>query len=128
MNIAIIAQNRKKELMVQFCIAYCGLLAKHNLCATATTGKMIIDATGLRIDCLLPGSTGGEQQIAARVSYNEIDLVLMFRDPMEKYQNDAQINDLLRSCAGRSGMARDQSQRQFLTEFFRETIDFPAVR
>ena len=59
---------------------------------------MIIDATGLRIDCLLPGSTGGEQQIAARVSYNEIDLVLMFRDPMEKYQNDAQINDLLRSC------------------------------
>ena len=59
MNIAIIAQNRKKELMVQFCIAYCGLLAKHNLCATATTGKMIIDATGLRIDCLLPGSTGG---------------------------------------------------------------------
>ena len=98
MNIAIIAQNRKKELMVQFCIAYCGLLAKHNLCATATIGKMIIDATGLRIDCLLPGSTGGEQQIAARVSYNEIDLVLMFRDPMEKYQNDTQINDLLRSC------------------------------
>ena len=81
MNIAIIAQSRKKELMVQFCIAYCGLLAKHNLCATATTGKMIIDATGLRIDCLLPGSTGGEQQIAARVSYNEIDLVLMFTDP-----------------------------------------------
>ena len=96
MNIAIIAQNRKKELMVQFCIAYCGLLAKHNLCAT--TGKMIIDATGLKIDCLLPGSTGGEQQVAARVAYNEIDLVLMFRDPMEKYQNDTQINDLLRSC------------------------------
>ncbi len=98
MNIAIIAQNRKKELMVQFCVAYCGLLAKHRLCATGTTGKMIMDATGLRIDCLLPGSTGGEQQIAARVSYNEIDLVLLFRDPMEKYQNDTQINDLLRSC------------------------------
>ena len=98
MNIAIIAQNRKKELMVQFCIAYCGLLAKHNLCATATTGNTIIDATGLKIDCLLPGSTGGEQQVAARVAYNEIDLVLMFRDPMEKYQNDTQINDLLRSC------------------------------
>ena len=98
MNIAIIAQNRKKELMVQFCIAYCGLLVKHYLSATATTGKMIIDATGLKIDCLLPGSTGGEQQVAARVAYNEIDLVLMFRDPMEKYQNDTQINDLLRSC------------------------------
>ena len=98
MNIALIAHDEKKELMVQFCIAYCGLLAKHNLCATATTGKMIIDATGLRIDCLLPGSTGGEQQIAARVSYNEIDLVLLFRDPLDKYGNEPQINDLLRNC------------------------------
>ena len=98
MYIALMSHNNKKDLMVQFCSAYAGILSRHNLSATATTGKMIIDATGLRIDCLLPGSTGGEQQIAARVSYNEIDLVLMFRDPMEKYQSDAQINDLLRSC------------------------------
>ena len=99
MNIAIIAQNRKKELMVQFCIAYCGLLAKHNLCATATTGKMIIDATGLRIDCLLPGSTGGEQQIAARVSYNEIDLVLMFTDPnTTDAWDDSQMVETIRHC------------------------------
>ncbi|NCB04334.1 MAG: methylglyoxal synthase [Clostridium sp. SCN 57-10] len=98
MNIAIIAQNRKKELMVQFCIAYCGVLAKHSLCATGTTGKVIMDATGLHIDRLLPGSTGGEQQIAARVAYNEIDLVLMFRDPMEKYEHETEINDLLRNC------------------------------
>ena len=99
MNIAIIAQNRKKELMVQFCIAYCGLLAKHNLCATATTGKMIMDATGLKIDCLLPGSTGGEQQIAARVSYNEIDLVLLFTDPnTTDPQENAQLVETIRHC------------------------------
>ena len=98
MNIALVAQNRNKELMVQFCIAYCGVLAKHNLCATGTTGKMIMDATGLKIQCLLPGSSGGEQQIAARVSYNEIDLVLLFRDPLDKYGNEPQINDLLRNC------------------------------
>ena len=98
MNIAIIAQNRKKELMVQFCIAYCGVLAKHEICATGTTGKMIIDATGLRVNCLLPGPTGGEQQIAARVAYNEIDLVLLFRDPMEKYEQQVEINNVLRNC------------------------------
>ena len=98
MNIALVAQNRKKELMVQFCIAYCGVLAKHNLCATGTTGKMIMDATGLKVQCLLPGSSGGEQQIAARVSYNEIDLVLLVRDPLDKYGNEPQINDLLRNC------------------------------
>ena len=44
MNIAILAQDSKKELMIQFCIAYCGVLAKHNICATATTGKMISPA------------------------------------------------------------------------------------
>ena len=98
MNIALIAHDSKKELMVQFCIAYCGLLAKHNLCATATTGKMIIDATGLRIDCLLPGSTGGEQQIASRIAYDEIDVLLNFRgtNPDSIYEN--QGLDLINMC------------------------------
>ena len=47
MNIALIAHDRKKELMVQFCMAYCGILAKHNICATGTTGKFVEEATGL---------------------------------------------------------------------------------
>ena len=98
MNIALIAHDSKKELMVQFCIAYCRILSQHTLVATGTTGKMIMDATGLKVQCLLPGSSGGEQQIAARVSYNEIDLVLLFRDPLDKYGNEPQINDLLRNC------------------------------
>ena len=81
MNIALIAHDRKKELMVQFCMAYCGILAKHNICATGTTGKFVEEATGLKIDKCLAGMQGGEEQISARVAYNEIDLVLVFRDP-----------------------------------------------
>ena len=80
MNIALIAHDRKKELMVQFCMAYCGILAKHNICATGTTGKFVEEATGLKIDKCLAGMQGGEEQISARVAYNEIDLVLFFRD------------------------------------------------
>ena len=53
MNIALIAHDAKKELMVQFCIAYCGVLSRHNLCATGTTGKMVAEATGLRIQRFL---------------------------------------------------------------------------
>ena len=53
MNIALIAHDRKKELMVQFCIAYCGILAKHDLCATSTTGKLVSEATGLPIHTYL---------------------------------------------------------------------------
>ena len=87
MNIALVADDGKKELMVQFCIAYCGVLSRHNLCATSTTGKYISDSTGLEIERLLSGSHGGEQQIAARIAYDEVDILILFRDPSspEKY-------------------------------------------
>ena len=49
MNIGLIAHDSKKELMVQFCIAYCGVLSRHNVCATGTTGKLVAEATGLDI-------------------------------------------------------------------------------
>lgn len=80
MEIAIIADDKKKELMTQFCIAYCGILGKHNLCATHITGKYIADATGLAIEQLLPGEIGGAEQIVSRIAYNEIDMLLFFRD------------------------------------------------
>ena len=86
MNIALIAHEKKKELMVQFCIAYAGILAKHNLCATATTGNLISDATGLNINKVLSGPHGGEDQIAARISYGEIDVLLFF--PRSAYANN----------------------------------------
>ena len=80
MNIALIADDGKKELMVQFCIAYCGILAKHDLSSTFTTGRLISEATGLKIRTYLHSSQGC-QQLDARIAYNEIDLVLMFSDP-----------------------------------------------
>ena len=82
MNIALIAHDAKKELMTQFCIAYCGILSRHTLCATGTTGKIVSEATGLSIQRFLSGSQGGDQQIAARIACNEIDLLLFFRDPL----------------------------------------------
>ena len=84
MEIAIIAHDLKKELMAQFCIAYCGILSKHHLCATAITAKYISEATGLEIDKLMSGEQGGDQQIASRISYNEIDVLLYFRDTPER--------------------------------------------
>jgi methylglyoxal synthase len=99
MQIAIIADDNKKELMAQFCIAYCGILSRHHLCATQITGKYISDATGLEIEQLMAGSTGGGEQILSRVSYNEIDLVFYFRstEPTEKKPGPTEQN-LLRLC------------------------------
>ena len=98
MKIALIAQNRKKELMAQFCIAYEGMLAGHSLGATASTAKQVSDASGLKIESLLSGTSGGIEQISARVAYDEIDLVLAFRDHSEKYTEKPELIELMRLC------------------------------
>ncbi len=81
LNIAIMAQDKKKELMIQFCIAYKGILAQHNLMATNTTGKLVSEATGLPITLYLSRAQGGQQQVAARIAYNEVDMLLFFTNP-----------------------------------------------
>ena len=81
MNLALMSHDRRKELMVQFCIAYCGILSKHTVCATNTTGKLVAEATGLPVNLFLSHEHGGIQQIGARIAYNEIDMVLFFTEP-----------------------------------------------
>jgi len=98
MEIAIIAHDRKKELMAQFCIAYFNILQKHNLCATAITGKYIADASGLIIEKMLMGDYGGEQQMASRISYNEIDCLLYFRDTSGSESYNEDYLNILRLC------------------------------
>ena len=105
MNIALMAHDSKKELMVQFCIAYSGILSHHNLCATGTTGKLVAEATGLPITLYLHGKQGA-QQIAARIAYNEIDLVICFCDPANP-EGFESVNKLARLC--------DQYQIPFAT-------------
>ena len=98
MNIALIAHDSNKELMTQFCIAYCGILSKHNLCATGTTCKLVSEATGLNIEKYLSGSQGGDQQIGSRIACDEIDLLLMFRDPLNPKPGEPNEANLLRLC------------------------------
>lgn len=98
MDIAIVADDTKKELMAQFCIAYCAILSRHHLYATQVTGKHIAEATGLDIELLMAGSGGGVEQVLSRISYDEFDLLFYFRDtePKEDYGNID--NDLFRLC------------------------------
>lgn len=98
MEIAIIANDTKKDLMAQFCIAYCGVLAKHNICATKMTGKAISAATGLEVEELLPGTQGGIQQITSRVTYNEIDIVIYLRDANRSLSSLTRDYALIREC------------------------------
>lgn len=103
MEIAIIADDKKKELLTQFCIAYCGILSNYNLCATAVTGKYISEATGLIIEQMLPGNNGGLQQISARIACDEIDMLIYFRDtsPADHFRGKGEedySHTILRLC------------------------------
>ena len=98
MTIALIAHDSKKELMVQFCTAYCRILSQHKLVATGTTGKLIAEATGLQVQRFLAGVQGGDQQIASRIACNEIDLLIFFSDPLSPKPHEPSDHDLLRLC------------------------------
>ncbi|SES79866.1 methylglyoxal synthase [Anaerobranca gottschalkii] len=98
MNIALIAHDRKKQQMVNFCIAYQKILEAHTLYATGTTGKKISDATGLKVNRFLSGPLGGDQQIGAKIAENSMDLVLFFRDPLMAQPHEPDITALLRLC------------------------------
>ena len=97
MNIALLAHDGKKELMVQFCIAYCGILASHHICAPGTTAHLVSEATGLHVTQYFGGDQGGIQQISARIAYNEIDLVLYFCDASGNTDCGG-VNEIARMC------------------------------
>ena len=99
MNITLMAHDKKKELMVQFCTAYKSVLSNHNLSATATTGRLVAEATGLPVTLYLSHNQGGHQQVDARIAYNEIDLVLLFTDPNNSDPwEDQQVVQTLHLC------------------------------
>lgn len=98
MNIALIAHDAKKKLMQNFCIAYRGILSKHTLYATGTTGRLIEEVTNLTIHKYLAGHLGGEQQIGVQIEHNQIDLVIFLRDPLTPKSHELDVNNLVRLC------------------------------
>ncbi|MGA9174607.1 MAG: methylglyoxal synthase [Thermoactinomyces sp.] len=96
MNIALIAHDKKKDQMIQFCVAYESLLKPHRLYATGTTGTRIMEATDLKVHRFLSGPLGGDQQIGALVAQNEMDFIVFFRDPLTAQPHEPDILALLR--------------------------------
>ena len=98
MRVAIVADDHKKELIVEFCIAYCGILAKYKVCATSKTARFVTEATGLSIEELLAGDLGGMEQLISMVTYNEVDLLIFLRNTDYKSYATPEFNELLRMC------------------------------
>ena len=98
MNVGIIAHNSKKALIEDFCIAYKNILAKHEIYATGTTGRLIEEVANLNIHKYLAGHLGGMQQMAAQIEHNEMDLVIFLRDPQNPKSHEPDVNDVVRLC------------------------------
>ena len=98
MNIALIAHDAKKKLMQNFCIAYRGILSKHTLYATGTTGRLIEEVTHLSVHKCLAGHLGGEQQMGAQIEHNDIDLVIFLRDPLTSKVHEPDVSNVMRLC------------------------------
>ena len=98
MKIALIAHDQKKDDLIQFAIAYQGILAEHELYATGTTGQRVIDATGLSVTRFRSGPLGGDQQIGAMIANNDMDMVIFFRDPLTAQPHEPDVTALVRLC------------------------------
>ena len=92
MNIGLIAHDSKKTLMQNFCIAYRGILSKHNLYATGTTGRLIEEVTNLSVHKYLAGPLGGKQQLGAQIAQNDIDALIFLRDPTNAKPHEPDVN------------------------------------
>lgn len=99
MEIAIIAHDGKKAEMVQFLNEHSDILQQKNitLVSTGTTGQRVSSA-GLKVTALLSGPLGGDAQIAARVAEGQCNMVLFFRDPLDRHPHEPDILMLMRLC------------------------------
>ena len=98
MNIGLIAHDAKKKLMQNFCIAYRGILSKHELYATGTTGRLVEEVTNLTVHKYLAGHLGGEQQLGSEIEHNDIDMVIFLRDPQSPKSHEPDINKIFMLC------------------------------
>ncbi len=98
MNIGLIAHDSKKTLMQNFCIAYRGILSRHSLYATGTTGRLIEEVTNLSVHKYLAGPLGGKQQLGAQIAQNDIDALIFLRDPTDAKPHEPDVNDVIKLC------------------------------
>jgi methylglyoxal synthase len=95
-NIALVAHDNKKRDLVEWAKFNRDLLAHHNVYATGTTGEILEQELGFMITKLQSGPLGGDQQVGAKISNNEIDFLIFFWDPLEPMPHDPDVKALLR--------------------------------
>lgn len=98
MNIGLVAHDSKKKLMQNLCIAYRGILCKHDLYATSTTGRLVEEVTNLNIHKFHAGHLGGIEQLCSQIEQNQIDMIIFLRDALAPKMHEPDIKSIFRLC------------------------------
>ena len=98
MNIGLVAHDSKKKLMQNLCIAYRGILSKHEVYATSTTGRLVEEVTNLTVHKFHAGHLGGVEQMCSQVEQNQIDMVIFLRDAQEPKMHEPDVKNIFRLC------------------------------
>lgn len=124
-RIALIAHDAKKNAIVSLAQKHRHLLARYDLIATGTTGRLIAESTGLIVDRMLSGPLGGDQQIGARIAEHNVAMVIFLRDPLTAQPHEPDITALLRVCDVHNiPFATNEGAAEILLRYLEETDDF----
>lgn len=129
MNIALIAHDKKKDAMVKFVVRHEQVLKMHDIYTTGTTGRRIEDVSGLKVNKLLSGPLGGDQQIGSLVATDKIDLVIFLRDPLTAQPHEPDVQALLRICdVNGIPLATNITSAELLLEVMTTERDWTEIR
>ena len=123
MRVALIAHDRMKDAMVELAREFRATLERYELVATGTTGRLILEATGLGVECMLSGPLGGDLQIGSRIACGEVQTVIFLRDPLTAHAHEPDISALVKICDVRNvAIATNLSGAEILVRSLQEKI------
>ena len=114
-RIALVAHDNKKKDLIEWAKHNAVILARHELIATGTTGKLLEEMLDRPVKKVLSGPLGGDQQIGAMIAEGKVDVLIFFWDPMEAQPHDSDVKALLRlGVAWNILLACDRATADFL--------------